>query len=1334
MLEGSTMKYSRRTSGNAHVSARAHFAPHPLVLALAAAFVTLPSPAWAQLPTGAAVVNGTAGIVTGGGTMTITNSPNAIINWNSFSIGVQNSVRFQQQTAASQVLNRVVGNDPSNILGSLSSNGGVWLVNPYGVLFGPNARIDVGSLVASTLAISNDDFLSGRFRFEAAAPLDGQVLNQGEINTTFGGRVWLTGGSVRNEGLIESPGGNIVLAAGRSIELVDSGMPNVTVRVTAPENEALNLGSLIATASGSIDLHGGIVNQQGIVRADSVGTDPAGRVVIRAQDDVNLGDSSITSASSSGTGAGGKLLVESRSGTASITGNASATSADGSGGQIHLLGSNVGVYQQAQVDASGGAGGGEVLVGGDYQGKNPAVSNARATYLGRDASIKANATQAGDGGKVIVWGDNAARVYGTIEAKGGAGGGDGGFVETSGSYLDAQPKGIHLDAPAGRPGTWLLDPFDITIAGGEPDERFAATEGANYEVTSNQDSSVIAAWRINEQLGRGANVIVRTGTSPTSTQAGNIVVAANIIPQEPVPEPPPEPPPDPSFEPTPSPTPEPTSPPVILGGVGFTALSGVSTGDTGFVPDPGSDGPFFLAEVRGFHPAGSLTLEAHNDIIIEAGVSIGPGTATGSMPVTLIADSDGNNAGGVHMQQGSSVSTAGGNIFMSGTGISLNGASLNSGAGTIRLAGAGVGGNGIVALTGAQVHSSAPGDAITITAGRLTNAGSALSAPAGRWLAYIGPGQASNFASDLGGLDYEFVQFNAPFATPPAASGVGQHGVLLADPLSVQVKVNATRPYDATVQASFDSALSHNAPAGMTVQTTAPGTVEGSFQDPNVGTDKPISFAGDKFLVRTSNNKPVFGSTLSYVGDITAALLTYNADPALRDLGFPITGLTGTVTGFRGADTEATATTGTAVWQTDANAASPPGVYSITGSGLSAQNYAFTQAPGNATALTLMAINTPSAPQQQALQGSTSATEFGIQPIIASLSHPGLGFGGVFDISSPLSQACFAPVNIASVKPEDLAKLLDCRKDYKRRLFAEAIYRLETDPGLADVPPCISAGEAPTGMCHITTEQLVEVHASAASAEPAQKPARAATAALPQIERKIAVLFGVNDYTDSKIPKLENAVPDVDAVSKLLAEKLGYEVRVVRNARKAEIIRALNELSAEARDTDSIVVYYAGHGLSLEKNGAGYWIPSDAPANDPSRWISNSDIAKLLAGVRSRQMAVISDSCYSGAFAREGMGSVGRGATAEEILTRRSVVVLSSGGDEPVADEGKDGHSIFAWNLMRSMETVQNWRPGSTVFEEVQRQVKKEFPQTPRYGSVTSAGHQAGGDYLFEQR
>ena len=113
-----------------------------------------------------------------------------------------------------------------------------------------------------------------------------------------------------------------------------------------------------------------------------------------------------------------------------------------------------------------------------------------------------------------------------------------------------------------------------------------------------------------------------------------------------------------------------------------------------------------------------------------------------------------------------------------------------------------------------------------------------------------------------------------------------------------------------------------------------------------------------------------------------------------------------------------------------------------------------------------------------------------------------------------------------------------------------------------------------------------------------------------------------------------------------------------------------------------MLIYYAGHGYSLEKHGAGYWIPADAPVDDPTRWLSNADISRLLAGYQPRQTALISDSCYSGAFAREALAGLGPQVDAQDVLGKRSVVVLSSGGDEPVTDEGKEGHSIFAWNFM----------------------------------------------------
>ena len=148
---------------------------------------------YAQLPVDPSLVHGSAVIDTVGNHMTIINSPHTILNWQSFSIGTDSSVYFQQQDATSMVLNRVTGNDPSHIFGSLGSNGHIWLINPYGVLFSEHARIDAAGLVASTLDISNIDFLAKKHHFNSTGAT-GEVKNQGEIRTSLGGACLVNGG------------------------------------------------------------------------------------------------------------------------------------------------------------------------------------------------------------------------------------------------------------------------------------------------------------------------------------------------------------------------------------------------------------------------------------------------------------------------------------------------------------------------------------------------------------------------------------------------------------------------------------------------------------------------------------------------------------------------------------------------------------------------------------------------------------------------------------------------------------------------------------------------------------------------------------------------------------------------------------------------------------------------------------------------------------------------------------------------------------------------------------------------------------------------------------
>ena len=232
------------------------------------------------------MVSGTASFVPTGNILNITNSPNAIINWGSFSIGVNELTRFIQQSSSSAVLNRVIGQDPSAILGALQSNGRVFLVNPNGIVFGAGAQVDVAGLVASTLNLSNEDFLANRVRFTDGAGAD-SVINQGTINTASGGSVYLIGKSVTNDGIITSPQGEVILAAGNSVELVNPGTPNLRVEIVAPDNEAINLGTITAEA-GRIGIYAGLIRSSGGINADRAVIGPGGNIILQAGGDVIL--------------------------------------------------------------------------------------------------------------------------------------------------------------------------------------------------------------------------------------------------------------------------------------------------------------------------------------------------------------------------------------------------------------------------------------------------------------------------------------------------------------------------------------------------------------------------------------------------------------------------------------------------------------------------------------------------------------------------------------------------------------------------------------------------------------------------------------------------------------------------------------------------------------------------------------------------------------------------------------------------------------------------------------------------------------------------------------
>ncbi|MFZ4430547.1 MAG: filamentous hemagglutinin N-terminal domain-containing protein, partial [Phycisphaerales bacterium] len=356
--------------------------------AVAGVLVALLASAAVAGPEAPRVVRGDVTITRNGAETVIRAGRNSIIDYRSFDIARGETVRFQQPDAAARVLNRVQSAQPTRIDGSLLANGRVYIVNPSGVLFGATARVDVAGLYAAAGRMSDSDFVRGLDRF---TDLSGRVVNEGSITADF---VGLLGRSVGNAGSIDAPQGAVVMAAGEDV-MIGRRDGGIHVRVEGRADDAA--GPAVST-TGSIDASSGVVAMA------------AGDVYSMA---MRVG----------GTVRGRDIRVAASSGEVHVEGTLDAAAVRG-GGAGGPLGEKVGLFA-ASIDASGTRGGGEVRVGGDIQGRGD-LPRADVAYVSRDSAIRADATERGDGGSVVVWSDQASRVYGDISAKGGVRGGDGG--------------------------------------------------------------------------------------------------------------------------------------------------------------------------------------------------------------------------------------------------------------------------------------------------------------------------------------------------------------------------------------------------------------------------------------------------------------------------------------------------------------------------------------------------------------------------------------------------------------------------------------------------------------------------------------------------------------------------------------------------------------------------------------------------------------------------------------------------------------------------------------------------------------------------------------------
>ena len=307
------------------------------------------------LPTDPVVSSGNATFNQNANQLTINQSSNQLItNWSSFNIGRNAGVEFVQPSASSSALNHVNSSDPSHIYGTLQSNGQVILINPNGVIFNGSARVDVGSIIASSLQMQDADFLNNNYVFEKDGVV-GNITNNGTINAFAGGAVALISNKVSNNGTISADQGSVALLSGDKVTLT------------------LNGNSLVSYDIDQGTLDSFIENNNAI----KVGS---GQVILSA-----------------------KALEQIRSSVVNNSGTIEAKGLVSSGGKIFLEGDEITVSNTAKLDASGKTRGGKILVGGSWQNSDTSIRQAIKTTVESGAILDASANETGNGGEIVAW-------------------------------------------------------------------------------------------------------------------------------------------------------------------------------------------------------------------------------------------------------------------------------------------------------------------------------------------------------------------------------------------------------------------------------------------------------------------------------------------------------------------------------------------------------------------------------------------------------------------------------------------------------------------------------------------------------------------------------------------------------------------------------------------------------------------------------------------------------------------------------------------------------------------------------------------------------------------
>jgi uncharacterized protein len=240
--------------------------------------------------------------------------------------------------------------------------------------------------------------------------------------------------------------------------------------------------------------------------------------------------------------------------------------------------------------------------------------------------------------------------------------------------------------------------------------------------------------------------------------------------------------------------------------------------------------------------------------------------------------------------------------------------------------------------------------------------------------------------------------------------------------------------------------------------------------------------------------------------------------------------------------------------------------------------------------------------------------------------------------------------------------------------------------------------------------------------------------------RYYAIVIGNQKYRE--IESLQTPRADAERAGKVLRDKYGFSVQVLEDVDDVAMMKAFNDLAKVATENDNVLIYYAGHGARLNSAGreVGYWLPTNAARPpDDTLWVINDQISAHLGRLPAKRVLVVADSCYAGLLSVDpGVNLFGREASLEYFkykLPKRSRLLIASGGDKPVLDEGGGGNSVFARAFLDTLESNQGILTAPALFERLQGRVKaaaaqKSFSQVPELRSIKSAGHELG-DFFF---